>query len=135
MGDFNVPTTNDRLFKAITSKGLEIPRGLRGVTHGTNLAKDKRYDQILHYPNYPENFSNEGGVLDFYDDDHEPLFPGMAKTAFTCHSGCSSTSISTASSSTRSSRPPASSGRRDSPVRRRTRRARPIQIRPKGRAR
>jgi len=83
MGDFNIPTTNDRFFKAITSKGLEIPRGLRGVTHGTNLAKDKRYDQILHYPNYPENFSNKGGVLDFYEDDHEPLFPGMAKTAFT----------------------------------------------------
>jgi len=45
--------------------------------------KDKRYDQILHYPIYPENFTDQGGVLDFYLDDIKPLFPGLSKEEFT----------------------------------------------------
>ena len=83
MGDFNIPKTNDALFKAITSKGLAVPRGLRGLAFGTNLAKNKRYDQILHYPIYSENFSNRGGILDFYAGSVRPLFKGMTKKAFT----------------------------------------------------
>ena len=47
VGDFNIPKENDALFKAITSKGLRMPTALRGL-HGSNLAKNKRYDQILH---------------------------------------------------------------------------------------
>lgn len=83
MGDFNIPKRDDELFKAITSKGLVIPNALRGVGLGSNLEKNKRYDQILHYPDYPENFTNAGGILDFYANDIEPLFPGMSKTDFT----------------------------------------------------
>jgi hypothetical protein len=35
-------------------------------------------DQILHMPTVPENFTNNGGALDFYIDDAsiEELFPG-----------------------------------------------------------
>ena len=66
MGDFNIPKVNDDLLKAITGKGLKIPRALRGVKHGSNLAKDKRYDQILHYPSETNVFSDRAGVLDFY---------------------------------------------------------------------
>lgn len=54
--------------------------------HGSNLQKNKRYDQILHYPNYPENFTNAGGVLNFFiDAAHiKQLFPaGLSKDAFT----------------------------------------------------
>ena len=47
MGDFNIPKVGDPLFQALTKHGLRIPDALTGLKHGTNLAKDKRYDQIL----------------------------------------------------------------------------------------
>lgn len=75
MGDFNIPKRDDALFEAITSKGLKIPVALRGNLHGSNLARDKRYDQILHYQSYPDTFTNRGGVLDFYGGDHRKLYP------------------------------------------------------------
>jgi hypothetical protein len=86
MGDFNIPSRGDAFFKAITKHGLQIPKALLGVEHGSNLERDKRYDQILHYPQYPENFTNAGGVLDFFVDEKHirELFPaGVTKDAFT----------------------------------------------------
>jgi hypothetical protein len=83
MGDFNIPKKDDALFKAVTSRGLQIPTALRGLEFGSNLEKDKRYDQILHYAVYPENFSNAGGILDFYEGNVSELFPGMSKADFT----------------------------------------------------
>lgn len=86
MGDFNIPSLTDSLFKAIAKHGLHIPKALLGNQHGSNLEKDKRYDQILHYANFPENFSKAGGVLDFFiDDAHiKELFPGgMTRPKFT----------------------------------------------------
>jgi endonuclease/exonuclease/phosphatase family metal-dependent hydrolase len=86
MGDFNIPALNDPLFEAITKHGLRIPTALLGLDHGSNLAKNKRYDQILHYPTYAENFTNAGGILDYFiDDSHiKALFPGaMTQTQFT----------------------------------------------------
>lgn len=84
MGDFNIPKVNDDLYKAITSKGLRMPAALRGV-HGSNLAADKRYDQILHDPRYTHCFTNNGGVLDFYSGGIRRLYPGAKLTpkAFT----------------------------------------------------
>ena len=85
MGDFNIPSRDDPLFKAITKHGLQIPKVLLGA-QGTNLERDKRYDQILHYPTFPENFANKGGDLDFYiDEAHiKELFPaGLTKEKFT----------------------------------------------------
>ncbi len=81
MGDFNIPKTNDALFKAVTSAGLRVPAPLRDIH--TNLAKNKRYDQILHFPTYTKSFTNHGGVLDFYRNNHKPLFRDLDKTAFT----------------------------------------------------
>lgn len=88
MGDFNIPKLDDNLFDAITSKGLTVPQVLRGTGHGSNLAKDKRYDQIFHYRRHTDVFKDVGGVLDFYDDDWRALFPksrypDMDKRAFT----------------------------------------------------
>lgn len=83
MGDFNIPSQKSPLFKAITKHGLQIPKALQKLEFGTNLEKDKRYDQILHHPIYPENFSKTGGVLDFYTGGIAPLFSGMEKQAFT----------------------------------------------------
>lgn len=86
MGDFNIPSREHPTFKAITRHGLQIPDALLASRFGSNLGRNKRYDQILHYPNYPGNFSNAGGVLDFFIDvGHiKELFPGeMTKTQFT----------------------------------------------------
>ena len=85
MGDFNIPARGDAFFKAITKHGLQIPKGLVGVNFGSNLEKDKRYDQILHYATY-DNFCNHGGVLDFFGSEAgiRELFPaGMTKDKFT----------------------------------------------------
>ena len=84
MGDFNIPKTSDATFKAVTSKGLRIPNSLRGV-EGTNLTKENRYDQILHYPRVTKSFTNNGGVVDFYKGGIKKLFPGasLSKTDFT----------------------------------------------------
>jgi endonuclease/exonuclease/phosphatase family metal-dependent hydrolase len=83
MGDFNIPDREGEMFAAMTSHGLQIPAPLVSLTFGSNLAKDKRYDQILHHAIYPANFANAGGVLDFYANDHKPLFPDLTKDKFT----------------------------------------------------
>ena len=82
-GDFNIPSRNSPLFKALTGEGLQIPTALLQDNFGTSLDRDKRYDQILHLPHYPQNFTNQGGVLDFYGGDHSPLFPELDKQKFT----------------------------------------------------
>jgi hypothetical protein len=83
MGDFNIPSRTDPMFKALTSQGLQIPKALAADDFGSNLARDKRYDQILHYSQFPDTFTNAGGVLDFYAGDHKALFPDIDKAAFT----------------------------------------------------
>lgn len=94
MGDFNIPSTRSAPFKAVTSIGLQVPRAIARQGIGCNLKKDKRYDQILHLPHYPENFTGKGGVVDFYAGDRRPLFPKLTKDASptrcrtTCRSGC-----------------------------------------------
>jgi endonuclease/exonuclease/phosphatase family metal-dependent hydrolase len=87
-GDFNTPDITDEIFAALVSCGLKIPETLvnlkdgNRVISGSNLGKNARYDQILHWPTIPENFTNDGGALDFYiDDDHiEELFPSKGYT-------------------------------------------------------
>lgn len=78
MGDFNIPKVGDALFKAITGNGLKIPKGLLKSKFGSNLAKKKRYDQILHYAQHTKNFTNQGGILDFYAGNFSKLFPGLS---------------------------------------------------------
>ena len=88
MEDFNIPKLDVPVFQAITSKGLTIPDVLRAREHGSNLKGNARYDQILHYRRHTKTFTDVGGVLDFFKDDWESLFPpasypGMDKTQFT----------------------------------------------------
>lgn len=83
MGDFNIPSRQSPLFAALTSTGLQIPRALLKDEFGSNLARNKRYDQILHFARYGDDFTLAGGVLDFYASDHKPLFPALTKTEFT----------------------------------------------------
>ena len=52
----------------------------------SNLARNKRYDQILHHPTVTGSvFSVHGGVLDFYAGGHKTLGPykGLTRTEFT----------------------------------------------------
>lgn len=51
LGDFNIPSHKSPLLPAITAKGLRIPEALL-TAPGTDLAKGKRYDQILHNPTF-----------------------------------------------------------------------------------
>ncbi|HEY5614868.1 MAG TPA: endonuclease/exonuclease/phosphatase family protein [Bacteroidota bacterium] len=86
MGDFNIPEIDDDFYKAITSRGLQMPKALAGLEHGTNLKKNMRYDQILHYPTFENKFTNAGGSVDFFiSDEHiKELFPkGITRTQFT----------------------------------------------------
>ena len=75
VGDFNIPKINDPLYKAITSKGLRAPKALLKTDLGSNLEKNKRYDQILHYPSEIKCFTDKGGVLDFYQGNISKLYP------------------------------------------------------------
>jgi len=86
MGDFNIPSRRSPTYAAITKYGLQIPSKLAQRTFGSNLEKDKHYDQILHYPRHGDAFTNAGGILDFYiDKKHiKELYPdGLTKDEFT----------------------------------------------------
>lgn len=83
MGDFNIPGRDSPMFAALTSTGLTIPRALLKDEFGSNLARDKRYDQIMHMTRFADDFTLAGGVLDFYASDHKPLFPDLTKEQFT----------------------------------------------------
>jgi endonuclease/exonuclease/phosphatase family metal-dependent hydrolase len=93
MGDFNTPSLDDKTFKALTRRGLQVPDSLLELkvgdvaVKGSNLGKDARYDHILHLPTARKRFTNFGGILDFHVSDAsiEQLFPGqdMTRTQFT----------------------------------------------------
>jgi endonuclease/exonuclease/phosphatase family metal-dependent hydrolase len=93
MGDFNTPSLDDKTFKALTSRGLQIPDSLLDLkigdvaVKGSNLTKDARYDQILHLPTLKQRFTNFGGTLDFWGSDAgiKQLFPksSYSRTEFT----------------------------------------------------
>ena len=93
MGDFNTPSLDDKTFKALTQRGLQIPTSLVNLkigeltVKGSNLGKDARYDQILHMPTLKQRFTNRGGTLDFYGTDAfiKELFPdaGYSRQEFT----------------------------------------------------
>ena len=85
LGDFNIPAINDELYKAITSKGLRAPTPILQQEFGSNLSRDRRYDQIFHYPLFKGAITDQGGVLDFYHGNHQALYPdvNMSKHQFT----------------------------------------------------
>jgi len=80
MGDFNIPSLDSPLYTAVLKEGLRMPASLAGIT-GSNLGKDKRYDQILHNPVYTKSVTNRGGCLDFIGDGWGDLYP-EAKSEF-----------------------------------------------------
>jgi endonuclease/exonuclease/phosphatase family metal-dependent hydrolase len=86
LGDFNIPNYNSDLYKAVAQYGMSAPASILNLEHGSNLMKNKRYDQILHHPNVTGSvFSEHGGVVDFYKSNHQALKPykDLTKTQFT----------------------------------------------------
>jgi endonuclease/exonuclease/phosphatase family metal-dependent hydrolase len=86
MGDFNIDSFKSDLYKAISKHGLKAPDALVASQFGSNLAKKKRYDQILHQPVQTGSvFTDHGGVVDFYKSGHRVLLPykNMTKSEFT----------------------------------------------------
>ncbi len=86
LGDFNIPSLRSSLYKILKKSGLQMPKKLAQSEFGSNLEKNKRYDQILHLPRNEDMFSDHGGVLDFYTGGIKKLYPHikkMSKSAFT----------------------------------------------------
>jgi endonuclease/exonuclease/phosphatase family metal-dependent hydrolase len=65
LGDFNMPkrAPGDPIFRALTSKGLELPAHTSEV--GSNLASDKHYDQMAFFPGATKACFKQMGVFDF----------------------------------------------------------------------
>ncbi len=48
IGDFNITSYRSKLYKAVSKHSLSAPASLLAQEFGSNLARNKRYDQILH---------------------------------------------------------------------------------------
>ena len=86
LGDFNIPSYDSDLYTAVSQYGLSAPASILHSKHGSNLMKNKRYDQILHHPTITGSvFSTHGGVVDFYKGDHKRFKPyqALSKKKFT----------------------------------------------------
>lgn len=86
LGDFNIPSYDSDLYEAVSQYGLSAPESILNLEHGSNLMKNKRYDQILHHPILTGSvFSEHGGIIDFYKGNHKSLKPysHLSKKKFT----------------------------------------------------
>jgi len=86
MGDFNIDSYESELYEAVSQYGLKAPDAIIKSKFGSNLATNKRYDQILHHPQQTGSvFTDKGGVLDFYKNNYKSLKPykNLTKTKFT----------------------------------------------------
>ena len=76
MGDFNIDSYDSELYKVISKHGLKAPDAIIQSKFGSNLAANKRYDQILHHPQQTGSvFTDSGGVLNFYKSNYKSLLP------------------------------------------------------------
>ncbi len=66
LGDFNIFSTDDVTFQALTDNGFVIPQGLQAET--SNVAGGKHYDQIAFMLKQHMNLDNlQSGVFDFFE--------------------------------------------------------------------
>ncbi|NTJ63197.1 endonuclease/exonuclease/phosphatase family protein [Agrobacterium rhizogenes] len=87
LGDFNIFDTTDATLKAITDAGFAIPKVLteRGKGDGSNMVRDKFYDQIAIWRGKRFGETPRGGVFDFYKavfrDEDEATYASQIKPA------------------------------------------------------
>ena len=68
LGDFNIETKTSETYEAATSSLFDIPDSiLKTVLTGSNVKKDKIYDQILYYNKYKDLTFTKAGIFDFYE--------------------------------------------------------------------
>jgi hypothetical protein len=67
LGDFNIFNRADVTMTALTASGFRVPEELQTIP-GSNVAKDKHYDQIAYYKQL-QSLRSTGrvGVFDFYE--------------------------------------------------------------------
>lgn len=93
LGDFNVLSNEDRTMEALLKGGFKIPDALKKRT-GSNLKKDKFYDQIVYKEGKNKvKFSGNAGVYDLFEvvyredekdlyyEDFKRIMTGFKKTA------------------------------------------------------
>jgi exonuclease III len=78
LGDFNILNNEDKTMKALLKGGFKIPEALQ-KREGSNVKKDKYYDQIVYCEGENKiKFSGQAGVFDIYDivfnDDEKHLY-------------------------------------------------------------
>lgn len=68
LGDFNIENKTADTYKAATSSDFKIPDAiLKSNLAGTNVKRDKIYDQILYYNRFEDIQFKNAGIFDFYD--------------------------------------------------------------------
>jgi hypothetical protein len=67
LGDFNIFSRQDQTMTALTKHGFEIPEPIRALAGGSNIGKDKFYDQIAFLVR-PDRFGPalKAGIVDYY---------------------------------------------------------------------
>lgn len=67
LGDFNIFNREDVTMEAITQAGFVVPEALHTIP-GSNVAKDKHYDQIAYYKHLTRmKPTGRAGVFDYYE--------------------------------------------------------------------
>jgi len=68
LGDFNIEDNKSPTYAAATSAAFAIPDAiLKANLDGTNVKRDKIYDQILYHNKYNDIVFKQAGIFDFYD--------------------------------------------------------------------
>lgn len=68
LGDFNIEDVHSETYLAATSSAFSIPDAiLKNKLSGTNVSRDKIYDQILFYNKYKDVTFKNAGIFDFYE--------------------------------------------------------------------
>ena len=68
LGDFNIFKKTDKTFEALSESGFVLPAGLmKDELTGSNVARDKFYDQIAFYKKVSGIKESAAGIFDFYE--------------------------------------------------------------------
>lgn len=68
LGDFNIFKKTDATFKALSDNGFVLPAELmKDKLEGSNVAKDKFYDQIAFFKEVKDIENTSAGIFDFYE--------------------------------------------------------------------
>jgi endonuclease/exonuclease/phosphatase family metal-dependent hydrolase len=93
LGDFNIFDRTDATMTALTDAGWSVPQPIRDLPQGSNVSRDKYYDQIAVLP-IANRFQPAGpaGVFDFYKsvfrpEDRDAYIPDMGQAYTTTSKG------------------------------------------------